>query len=237
VVLSGRSAKNLWTSATSVSTKQLLENVLEQTSKPRRGRHTAFSRRHEEEEDEFESKIPKGLLMRMINSEKTISARSSVAYIAQTYGGVELPEEFNKKRKSVTLRSSVRSIMNSNVFVKGLAQDTKFGKRDKAGVNYLPTEFKILSLEKKVQMARMLSWDNLKVWGVNTFEIEKVSSQQSFAYDESKNGMDDSNRMNLEVSERGCPILLIGWAILASPYAQVSCSFVCFSILQHFGTY
>lgn len=239
VVLSGRSAKNLWISATSVSTKQLLENVLEQTSKPRRGRKTAFSRR-DEEEDEFESKIPKGLLMRMINSEKTISARSSVAYIAQTYGGVELPDEFNKKRLSVTLRSSARSIMNSNVFVKGLAQDTKFGKRDKAGINYLPTEFKVLSFDKKVKMARMLSWDNLKVWGFNTFEVDTVSSQQNFAYDESKNGMDDSNRMNLEVTERGCPIVLIGWAILASPYAQVSFSFSFSSIslfLQHFGHY
>lgn len=229
VVFSGRSAKNLMLSATSVSTKQLLDNVLEHTSKPRKGRHTVFLRRDEEEE-EFESKIPKDLLVRMINSEKSVSARSSVAYIAQTYGGVELPDDFNKKRKSVSLKMAALNVMNSNVFVKGLVQE--IGAWDKAGVNYLPTEFKVLSFDKKVQMARMLSWDRLRAWGFNAFEVEKISSHQSFGYDESTIGMDDSNRLNLEITERGCPIVLIGWAILSSPYAQVSFGLIIIIILH-----
>lgn len=218
--LSSRSAKNLMKSATSTSTRKLLENVLEHT-KPGRRHKTVFARWDvDEEEDEFEAKLPKDLLLKMVNSRKSMSARSSVAYIAQTYGGVQFPQNVEKRRKS-SLNLMAHKVLNSNVFVKGLVEETSFGTRDKSEVIYLPTEFKTMSYDNRLKLAKMLSWDSLKVWGLDVFEVEKISSHQNFSMEENPDHLDDSNRLGLEITERGCPIMLIGWAILASPYSQV----------------
>lgn len=217
-ILSNKSAKNLMKSAASPSARRLLRNVLDRT------------KRRSVDDGEFESELPKDLLLKMITSGKSdVAAQSSVAYIAQTYGGVQFTPDFGKRRKS-SFKMVASKVLNSNVFVRGLVAETKNWTKDKSGVNYLPTEFKLLSLDKRLQLAKMLSWNSLNVWGFNAFEVEKISSHINFSMDENNaNAMDDSNRMGLEITERGCPIVLIGWAILASPYSQVSmnlCIFV-----------
>ena len=203
---SALSTENFFEAVKNPSRDIALNNVLDQW-KPRKRRSTVFI---DCEEIECESKLPKDLLMKMMSSTKgkTASGRSSVAFIAQTYGGVQLPQE----NKRPTLKNMASSLLVSNIFIKDLLRDT-------FGVSYLPSEFKRLDSEKRLEIARMLSWDSLKVWGFNAFDIDRISSQQMFRYE--NESLDHSSRMGLEITERGCPVVLIGWAVLASPYAQV----------------
>jgi hypothetical protein len=222
-VFSAQSSRNLMKSAVSPSARMILNDVLEQ-SKPRRRHKTVFVRSDSDDGDEIEniSKLPKDLLIKMINSEKTPAGRTSVAYIAQTYGGVQLPQDFSKRKP--TLKNVATKVINSNVFVKGLVHGT-FGITETSRVTYLPTEFRLLDLKKKIKLARLLTWNNLQVWGFNAFEVETISSHRKFSLDNGMTAPDDIdaslNEMNIESTERGCPVVLIGWAILASPYAQV----------------
>ena len=226
-VLSSRSTKKLMDAASSDSARNILNQVLTQ-NKPRRGRMTVLPRNEykyvDEEEEDFESvsTLPKELLYNMIDPKRSNRNKSSILYIAQTYGGIEVHDEKPQRRKT-NLRETARQLMNSNVFVKGLIEDTNFGVIDSSGINYLPTEFKKLGLDERKEIARMLSWENAKKWGFDAFRVNEISSHMSYEFDNemAMGGMDDSTKVGLEVLKRGCPIVLIGWAILASPYAQV----------------
>ena len=75
-------------------------------------------------------------------------------------------------------------------------------------------------------LARELSWDNLKRWGFDIFLVDELSSHTTFQkMDESERSVDDPPQdwdKNLEAISRGCPMVLVGWAILASPYSQLA---------------
>lgn len=227
-LLSSHSTKKLMDAASSDSSRDILKQVLEH-NKPRR-RHMAMFSRNEsmyEEEDEFASvsKLPKELLYNMVDPKRSKGHKSSILFIAQTYGGVKVAAESIPNQKS-NLRSTALQLMNSNVFVKGLIEDTNFGVIDSSGIKYLPTEFKKLKLDERKEIARMLSWENMKKWGFDAFKVDEISSHLSYEFENemaavATGGIDDSNKIGLEVLKRGCPIVLIGWAILASPYAQV----------------
>lgn len=157
-------------------------------------------RRNKKQSRDSEAELPEDLLMKMANPEESAARRASVAFIANTYGGLDLnkPQLMGKRRP----KHHMKSVSETSIFARRLRL-TCIGEEvgDPCGVNYLPTEFKRLGLDERKSLARMLSWDNLKSWGFNAFDADKMSS-----------GSD---------SIQGCPIVLIGWAILASPYAQV----------------
>ena len=153
------------------------------------------------------SEIPADLLLKM-NSEKTAPGRTSATYIVQMFGGITL-----EKPKPKGLRNFASQVLHGNVFSKSL-RDVTSSRQQEGDYLYLPTEFKRLDLDKKVQLARMLSLENLKMWGYDAFEVENITHQDRFV-----GGLDESD--TLQVVRRGCPVVMIGWAVLASPYAQV----------------
>lgn len=150
-------------------------------------------------ERKSETELPEDLLIKMSNPEESEARRTSVAFIAQTYGGLNVIKE-QDGRRTTNLKRFTGTIINSNVFTKGLVDMAAIG--DQSGVNYLPSEFRHLSLNDRLQLARLLSWDNLKSWGFNAFEIDSITSKLG--------------------KGNGCPVVMIGWAVLASPYSQVS---------------
>eukprot|EP00956_Cyclotella_meneghiniana_P028699 scaffold67690_cov55-Cyclotella_meneghiniana.AAC.5 len=214
--LSSRSAKNLRHEANSDSTRKLLDAVLK-PGKSRRGRRGEDNT----PEDQFcMTKLPKALIRKMVNSKRSDRMRASAAHIAQIYGGINLPEDFDREANETKtrLKSFAGTVMRGSMFVRALVKETSFSQELGIGViNYLPTEFQRLDLDKKKQLARMLSLENLKMWGFNTFEIENITHQDRFV---GVGGLDESD--TLEVVKRGCPIVMVGWAVLASPYAQLA---------------
>ena len=67
---------------------------------------------------------------------------------------------------------------------------------EEALIDYSLPEFESLKKEDQEQVCEMLSWNNLKKWDFNIFELTKLTG--------------------------GNPLLFIGWAILGSPYSQYS---------------
>ena len=186
---------------------------------------------------------------------------SSAAYLCQEFGGISVPKNIdgqNKEQAKRTFRGFAKALSNSRIFVKSVKS---MAKTDRSGLGYLPTEFSRLGLKERKRLARLLSWDSLKEWGFNAFEVDELSSapvycdlskrnlseSQVFANnislsdleyypgssEQSASGvamnesLDDFDRPpqdsnNLESVMLGCPIVLIGWAIFASPYAQLA---------------
>ena len=160
--------------------------------------------------------IPKEILT-MMDSESSESVFS--AAIALEYGGLDLPPKFTRdggtKRRS--LKQYAKSLVNASIFVDGAKQLSNVGKDD---LEYVPSEFSRLGIDERTKLAKLLSWDNLKVWGFDTFEIERLSTIQVFKDIKEPLQTVESSRTLFESSEHGCPIILIGWALLASPYSQ-----------------
>lgn len=234
--LSPRSTKELIDAAINSSTKSLLHNMLE-PEKPQWRHHTVFSSNNGMNFTGIgsASKIPKELLLRMIYLEPTAAGRSSVAYIAQTYGGVQLPSDFENGLKNLpSFKSVARQVGRARSFVRELQRNVS--ERTITGAEYIPIEFKRLGLDERKQLAQMLSWENIKVWGFNAFQLDTLSSVRGISYDE-VGAIEDADLNSFEKFERtkpGCPIVLMGWALLASPYAQVYQHFsICGSLILH----
>jgi len=61
-------------------------------------------------------------------------------------------------------------------------------------VDFVPTEFKRLSRDEQLQLHKLLSWESLKRWDFNIFDLHRLTRRR--------------------------PLLFLGWAVLGSPYAQ-----------------
>jgi hypothetical protein len=155
-----------------------------------------YNRRSGLKKAESTVELPQDLLLAMANTEDSAAKRANVAFIVQTFGGVQVLQD-NKDRN---LKKMAHSVLHSNVFTKELAKNI-VGIHEKSGVYYLPNSFKQLGSDDKLRLARLLSWNSLKSWGFNAFEVDKITFKHE--------------------KQKGCPLVLIGWAILASPYAQV----------------
>eukprot|EP00804_Cyclotella_cryptica_P005602 CCRYP_003068-RB/>CCRYP_003068-RB protein AED:0.07 eAED:0.07 QI:485/1/1/1/0.5/0.66/3/427/793 len=222
--VSPRSTRSHVDAASISSSKLLLHNAVEPEKS--HWRHcTVFSSNSGMNFTDMDStsKIPKELLLRMINLEPTAVGRSSVAYIAQTYGGVQLPTDFGRGLKSLpSFKNVAKQVGRAKSFVFELQRSVS--EKAITGAEYIPTEFKRLSFEKRKQLARMLSWESLKVWGFNAFQLDKLSTIQWIGCD--KGGATKDSPLEsfdkVQVAKVGCPIVLMGWALLASPYAQLA---------------
>ncbi len=220
------------------SKKKLLNNLLgpEVPTSPYHRRKTFDSAPVDMMEGEGVGRaIPKELLRSMMTDD---GQSDEVAYLAYEYGGVELPHRFTlngqrKKKKKKSMKEFAKSVCLANTFVGQMKANV-----GKSELEYLPKEFTRLQLSDRKRLAEMLSWENLKQWGFNSFEVESLSTITLFRRSElERNSLDLSERLDsgedlfhhgldqsdiVESSRHGCPIVLIGWAILASPYAQLA---------------
>ena len=194
---------------------------------------------------ELPSIIPREILG-MMESDSSESVFS--AAIAHEYGGLELPSRYIVKSGSTTtdgtkqrrsMKQFAKAISKANVFVDHAKVMGNVGKNE---LEYIPSEFTRLGLNGRKRLAQLLSWENLKSWEFNTFEIDRLSTIRVFrgasdrsllgqnnndmkqrrASDATKESLHDSSNSLVESSEHGCPIVLVGWAILASPYSQLA---------------
>ena len=78
------------------------------------------------------------------------------------------------RRKS--FKDFAKSMTTANEFVKQLYM-TKNVRRDLS--EYLPREFTVLGLSERKRLACLLSWEGLKVWGFDAFEVEKLTGNLS----------------------------------------------------------
>jgi len=195
---------------------------------------------------------------------------SSCAYLCQEFGGVDVPTSIGvpaKEQGKRSFRVFAKALSNSRIFVNSVKRMTN---TDRSGLEYLPTEFSRLELKERKRLAQLLSWDSLKEWGFNAFEVDELSASLMYR-DQSKRDLSESQVLandisisdleyhpgslereqereqrvsshrsisslnmedsldnfdrpqdNLESVLVGCPIVLIGWAIFASPYAQLA---------------
>jgi hypothetical protein len=223
--ISSESMRHLLETARTPSARGMLENMLEQDAlEPKRSHrrhHTVLAANIDRDRT---TTMPKDLIVKIVNSQQTDGGRSSAAFIAQTYGGLHLPSGVVKPQKKAQLsfRDVAKRVAYGNRFLKTL-QNNISQESDMTRVEYLPTEFKRLDLDTRKKLAWMLSWGNMKVWGFNAFLVDQLSSTETITgvADEgsSEDVLDASER--IQVEKPGCPIVLMGWALLASPYSQV----------------
>lgn len=172
--------------------------------------------------------LPRGLIKSMIQASEDSAESTSARYLANEYGGVELPTRFQvgKLQKRMSFKVIAKSISNANTFV-GQVRDAANVGRDE--LEYLPREFSTLSSRERRKLANMLSWNELKKWGFDAFLVNSLSTAQVFRRSSSVGGLmrpgasDNFDDSFVESTiGRGCPLVLMGWAILASPYAQLA---------------
>ena len=181
--------------------------------------------------------IPKELILGMMQNEST-QGGGSAAYLAHEYGGMELPQTYTvttrKQPSKRTLKGFFRAVSGANMFVSQVKLHGNVGKNE---LEYLPGEFTRLELKERKRLAELLTWKGLKAWGFDAFEVEKLSTITLFRKSVSQRNTifsdvdlrepSSSNAASFEddvvkASKHGCPIVLIGWALLASPYSQLA---------------
>ena len=75
---------------------------------------------------------------------------------------------------------------------------------------YCPPEWNALSNNARVELTNLLSWENLSSWDFNVLDVAE----------QSRKNMRRSSTFDCLNSNKGCPLLLVGWAILCAPMAQ-----------------
>jgi len=162
--------------------------------------------------------------------------RRALLDLCGEYGGVKLSPQFTKAAPPKrSMKSFAKAISTSNVFIKEVRAMSSIGKDD---LDYLPREFSSLDIKERRRLAKLLSWDHLKKWEFDVFLVDELSSHTQFkkignivGADDLKSSLkispsDDAKPQdwdkNFETISRGCPMVLIGWAILASPYSQLA---------------
>eukprot|EP00581_Thalassiosira_minuscula_P012286 CAMPEP_0183718610 /NCGR_PEP_ID=MMETSP0737-20130205/11823_1 /TAXON_ID=385413 /ORGANISM="Thalassiosira miniscula, Strain CCMP1093" /LENGTH=1076 /DNA_ID=CAMNT_0025948201 /DNA_START=113 /DNA_END=3343 /DNA_ORIENTATION=+ len=179
--------------------------------------------------------IPKELIFGVLQADSATGegAGSSAAYLAHEYGGMALPRRFgvrnqnNKARKS--MRDFARAVSGANIFVSQVKRAVNVGKDE---LQYAPREFTRLELTERKRLAKLLTWKGLKKWGFDAFEVERLSSVSIYRKGMSTKKLSVGNDIAetstvsfedddvVESSRHGCPMVILGWAILASPYSQ-----------------
>ena len=74
---------------------------------------------------------------------------------------------------------------------------------------YCPPEWNALNIKTRIELTRLLSWDNLARWDFNILTVTELS----------KDTMKVSSSAGYNYGQC-CPLLLVGWAILCAPRAQ-----------------
>uniref|UniRef100_A0A7S1YUX3 Phosphodiesterase n=1 Tax=Ditylum brightwellii TaxID=49249 RepID=A0A7S1YUX3_9STRA len=133
-----------------------------------------------------EGMVPKSLLMTAQSGDRVS------AYLASEFGGVKM-EEKKPGKGLAALKRSVRKITNANRFLGGLNRAV-FEKKTESIAQFFPQEYMALTSTARETLRSMLSWESLKRWDFNIFELSEVCN--------------------------GRPLIFIGWAILCSPHAQ-----------------
>jgi len=286
----GASAQRLLDSADTPSAKTLLHSVLEPEPSHRRHKTSILAKASDAsssgiitvQKGNFSCEIPAELIYDMMRRDDPEHS-ASAAYLAREYGGVELPAEFTGKTKKTkpSLRAIAKKVSISNSFVRRLNASRCVGMET---LEYLPIEFTRLGWKERRRLARVLSWEGLRMWGFDSFEVEKLSmgttaehkslsrpgvdrtfstphllsgegiqrmlerggsfdpnstsplsqslgqgetcttvaENESDKLDQSEKSNSDEGPEVLEISNRGCPVVLMGWALFASPYSQLA---------------
>lgn len=127
-----------------------------------------------------ESHIPKALL------DAVPEPGSTSDYILAQFAGI----------KRVRAKQKFFNVVNANRFLYRLKLQTSSSRRLKTNNKevFVPMEWSRLELDEQVQLANLLSWENLQKWDFDVFEVDRLT--------------------------HGQPLTFIGWAIMASPYSQ-----------------
>jgi hypothetical protein len=122
----------------------------------------------------------RGFSLRNGASQRTLRDLRVRSYVLREYGGISS----TRKRPSL-LRQSGYRLSGSDI--------TMFSTLDEWD-DSIPAEFQSLSPQEKNDVARILTWEKLKAWDFDIFELDQVS--------------------------KGHPLVLMGWAVLGAPHAQ-----------------
>ncbi len=127
-----------------------------------------------------EAHIPKELL------QATPEPGSTSDYILAQFAGI----------KHVNAKHRLLGVIHARQFIHRLHLQTSSSRRLKMADReaYVLPEWSLLNHLEQVQVAKLLSWDQLQQWDFDIFELDRVT--------------------------KGRPLLFMGWAILASPYSQ-----------------
>ena len=82
--------------------------------------------------------------------------------------------------------------------------------QNEMNIVYCPPEWNALSNNARVELTNLLSWENLSSWDFNVLDVAE----------QSRKNMRRSSTFDCPNSNKGCPLLLVGWAILCAPMAQ-----------------
>lgn len=126
--------------------------------------------------------IPLNLLESTERSSKRVSLASK-SYVLKEYGGLSNFSRRPKLERQLGVRAE-KSMLSLEEW-----DDS------------IPAEFQSLSKEDKCRVTAMLTWEKLKVWDFDVFELDEIS--------------------------KGHPLVLMGWAILGAPHAQHAMAACC----------
>eukprot|EP00980_Cylindrotheca_fusiformis_P028733 scaffold22641_cov206-Cylindrotheca_fusiformis.AAC.3 len=104
---------------------------------------------------------------------------ASKSYVLEEYGGITPRRE----RPTLTRQEGIRPSTGVKHFLSEDEWD-----------DTIPSEFLDLSKEKQCQVFKLLTWEKLKAWDYDIFELNTATD--------------------------GHPLVLMGWAVLGSPYSQ-----------------
>ena len=213
------------------------------------GRATVFSRNMFTIQDSTVAPLPQELLRDLMESDSITASKrakrktdpTTASYLAHEYGGLELPKKFTvqnegARRPRMTMKEFSKVVSDANSFVSMVKRQ---GSVDKDELEYLPHEFARLGLGERRKLAKMLRWENLREWGFDSFEVNRLSTVTKQALlnnvgmsqgsiievldsSSSQRGLDSSEWSGVDATKQGCPLVLIGWAVLSSPYSQLA---------------
>jgi len=146
----------------------------------------------------------------------------------QIYGGVMQPRWTSGAGAALKTFSQVS--VHANMWTRAQAS---------AELTFLPKEFARLGPDERRRLAEQLSWEGLASWGFNAFEVERRSAVAMFPKPgtaacqksgvllghfsaEAGDGGDGADTPDAGRTFHGCPLLLVGWAVLSSPYSQLA---------------
>ena len=125
-------------------------------------------------------------------------------YLLTNFGGVK---ESSKKK--------FKTVMKANLFVNALQKKaassrsiSKLSIKLKVEKLFAPPQWLNVKEEEQARLREILSWDNLQKWDFPIFEVTELSN--------------------------GHPLVLLGWAILASPHSQHVMDKTC-GVNEHLG--
>jgi len=97
-------------------------------------------------------------------------------------------------KTELSAKKKFTKVVNVHRFVHRLSTTVSVKGNRKFEKFYVPPEWTVLTHDIKIKLAEILSWESLSKWSFNIFEVNKLTN--------------------------GNVLLFLGWAIMASPYAQ-----------------